>query len=58
LKSQKVALKIYNTIVLDVERLLDNPNIGVIEPLLKNIDKYNFRYMVTFNGLFKIVYFR
>ncbi|MCC8142583.1 MAG: type II toxin-antitoxin system RelE/ParE family toxin [Tannerellaceae bacterium] len=50
------AVRIYNTIVEQVDILADFPNLAQIEPLLGE-QPVTFRSLVTFSGLIKVIYY-
>lgn len=51
-----VAQRIYREIVGEVRHLKEFPHIGAVEPYLED-KELGFRYLVTKDGLFKIIYF-
>lgn len=55
-KSSNIAVKMYNTIIDDVERLSQNPLMGRTEPLLEGLE-YEFRTIVSTSRIYKIIYF-
>ena len=55
LKSPRIAGKIYNSILKEVDILKRHPQIAAIEPLLQD-EEFVFRSLVTKDGLFKIIY--
>ena len=55
-ESRRGAIKIYNGLIADVERIATNPGIGHIEPLLEGLE-YEFRTIVAKSKNHKIIYF-
>lgn len=55
-KSLSAAVKLYNGIINDVDRLTNNPYMGRIEPLLEGLE-YEFRTIVTSSRNYKVIYF-
>lgn len=57
-KNPGVAIRLYNSILDEIELLKSHPCIAATEPLTARKGyKYTFRSLVTKNGLFKVVYF-
>lgn len=54
-KSPQAAVRIYNRIIDEAERLISHPHIGSIEPYLANLE-LPYRSLVVTGGIFKIVY--
>ena len=54
--NEKYAIKVYNTILDEVDNLLIYGESLAIEPLIK-VRKYVFRSSVVINGKYKIIYF-
>lgn len=55
LKSPSVAVRYYNTILREAEKLIKNPQIGMIDQDVST-DKYEVRSLVILEGLYKILY--
>lgn len=55
-KNPNAAIKIYNLIIDEVQRLEKWPDIAPEEPLGEG-KKYTVRSLVTSDGLFKVIYF-
>jgi len=56
MKSPATADRIYNLILQETDILKNHPHIAAVEPLLEG-EEFVFRSLITFNGLFKVIYF-